>query len=70
MRPGLDLSFCGSIFEVAMTAVIEYYKLAAGVIPLIWVGNVLQQLSPAAARQAIDPHEDETAREWARLLAE
>ena len=31
---------------------IEYYKLAAAVLPVLWIGNVLQQLDPNAARAA------------------
>lgn len=38
---------------LATLALIEYYKLAAGVIPVLWVGNVLQQLSPEAARRQL-----------------
>jgi hypothetical protein len=34
---------------------IEYYKLAAAVIPVLWVGQALVQLDPAPARQAIEP---------------
>lgn len=32
---------------------IEYYKLVAAVLPVLWIGNVLQQLDPNAARAAI-----------------
>jgi hypothetical protein len=36
---------------------IEYYKLAAAVIPVLWIGNVLQQLDPNAARADVQPLE-------------
>lgn len=36
---------------------IEYYKLAAAVLPVLWIGNVLQQLDPNAARAAAQPLE-------------
>jgi hypothetical protein len=34
---------------------IEYYKLAASILPVLWIGNVLQQLDPNAACAAVQP---------------
>jgi hypothetical protein len=36
------------------TAVLEYYKLAAAVIPVLWVGQAFQFLGPEASRRQIE----------------
>jgi len=40
---------------VEAAGAIQYYMLAAAVIPVLWVGNALQQLDPSPARHAIEP---------------
>jgi len=55
---------------VANPAVIEFYKLAAGIIPVLWLGTVLQRLDPSPttrSMRSLDHAEDRLRAEARRL---
>ena len=39
---------------------IEFYKLAAGIIPLLWIGTVLQRLDPSPLQSELRQLDEQT----------